>query len=255
MITEFIETLKPKLAELENHQLYGHIQSINDLQLFMDRHVYAVFDFMSLTKALQNELAPSGGIWTMPKSNKLARFINEIVLCEESDELPSGEFISHFEMYCRAMAEVKANSDLPLAFIHYVSEHGLKIALNEFDIPKCSRTFMDSTFATLKAGRIHEIAASFCFGREKCIPIMFQTLLDQMNISEKEAPTFHYYLKRHIEVDGDSHGPLALNMIEHLCGDDKGKWNEALNAANSSIDNRIQFWDEVLIDIKKESIV
>lgn len=250
MINQFSEQLKPKLDILENHKLYSQIDSVEKLRVFMQRHVYAVFDFMSLAKALQHELAPSSGIWTMPKSNALARFINEIILCEESDELPSGEFMSHFEMYCLGMNEVKANSDDAMAFVRFVKEESFDFALSKVEVPKSSKDFMNSTFSLLNKGNIHEIAASFCFGREKCIPLMFTSLLERMNITETEAPTFHYYLTRHIEVDGDSHGPLALKMIEHLCGDDKLKWEQALKAAMDAIDSRITFWDEVLEDIQ-----
>lgn len=249
MINSFIEKLKPKLSQLESHPLYSEIKSKKDLQAFMDRHVFAVFDFMSLAKALQDEFAPSGGVWVMPKSNEMARFINEIILCEESDELPSGEVMSHFEMYCKAMAEVEANSDLPMAFIRSVANIGIEKTLKTFDIPKCSRSFIESTFSLVKSNEIHKIAASFCFGREKCIPLMFTSLLKDMKILESDAPTFYYYLKRHIEVDGDSHGPLAIKMIEHLCGDDQTKWDESLEAAIESIDNRLLFWDQVQSDL------
>ena len=249
MVKSFYKEIQRQLGPLVDHSLYSQIKTKMDLSLFMERHAYAVFDFMSLAKALQHEFAPSSGVWTIPKSNKMARFINEIILCEESDELPSGEHMSHFEMYCLAMKEVSANCEGVLEFSNSIKNIGVESAIEECKIPKSSKMFIKSTFNTLNSGKIHEVAASFCFGREKCIPLMFQALLDNMGISEEDAPIFYHYLKRHIEVDGDSHGPLALEMIQFLCADDKAKWEEAAFAASLAIKKRIAFWDQVSDEI------
>ena len=250
MITNFVHNLAPLIEKLSQHPLYNQIETLDELKFFMHRHVFAVLDFMSLAKALQKELAPSDGIWIPTKSNSLTRFINEIILCEESDELPSGEFLSHFEMYCRGMQEIGASDELVSDFVQAIRLSGVDSALAMQNIPQSSHKFMQSTFDLLKNGKIHEIAASFCFGREKCIPVMFESLLQNMGIDSTDAPIFHYYLKRHIEVDGDSHGPLALKMIEHLCGDDQTKWQEAFQAAQAALESRITFWDQVSIELQ-----
>lgn len=249
MNKDFLNEIKPKVEILENHKLYNAISSIEKLRDFMERHVYAVFDFMSLTKALQREFTSVDKIWTPPRDQSLCRFINEIVLCEESDVTPDGNYMSHYDMYCHAMSEIKANSDLPQSFVSEVAREGISSAIRIDYLPTSSLEFMKTTFDFVERGKTHEIASAFCFGREKVIPLMFKSLLKYMNISSKDAPMFHYYLERHIEVDGDSHGPLALKMLEMLCNDEESKWEEAKNAALIALDARIKLWDQVYSEI------
>ena len=246
-----LSAISPSVKQLENHPLYGEITSMENLRFFMERHVYAVFDFMSLTKRLQREFAPIDMVWVPPPNPDMARFVNEIILAEESDETPDGRFISHFAMYCEAMEEVQAQSAPAKAFVALAQSKDIDTAFAQTKgIPNSARTFSQGTFGLLKTGGIHEIAASFCFGREKIIPSMFQQLIDQMSITDKQAPMFHFYLERHIEVDGDSHGPLALQLISNLCQDDPQKWKEAERAAEGAIQSRIAFWDDVREEMK-----
>lgn len=250
MDKHLIDEIEVKINELEQHPLYFQINNMERLVLFMQRHVFAVFDFMSLAKSLQGEFAPVNKIWTPVKDNDLSRFINEIILCEESDETPDGRVISHFEMYCEAMNEVKADDSVAKNFVNNVTLENLANLIGKYEIPMSSKRFMAYTFDLILNGKIHEIAASFCFGREKAIPKMFQSLIDKMSISKADAPMFHFYLQRHIEVDGGSHGELALRMLDILCGNDEIKWQEAKKAAIDSLNARIKFWDDVIMEIE-----
>jgi len=245
MLEIILKEIDNKVNELENHFLYRKINSMEALKLFMERHAYAVFDFMSLTKSLQSEFSPIEKIWTPPPNRELSRFINEIVLAEESDKAPDNTYMSHFEMYCRAMDEIKADSGLVEEFVEVARKKSPGLATKLLCIPKSAQQFMADTFLLLEKGKIHEIAASFCFGREKIIPKMFKSLLDEMNIYEKDAPTFYYYLRRHIDIDSDSHGPIALKMLSILCGKDDHKWLEVKSAAINAIESRIAFWNSV----------
>jgi hypothetical protein len=243
-IKELQRSIAPQILALENHSLYKKIDNIEKLKFFMERHVYAVFDFMSLAKALQNEFAPIQTIWLPPKDPQLSRFVNEIILAEESDEC-NGETYSHFEMYLKAMNEVNADSDLVSHFINCVRGEGVNCALTKCEIPSSAKEFSQYTFDLVSNGQIHEIASSFCFGREKVIPLMFEKILQKINIKPSDAPLFHTYLNRHIEIDGDSHGPMALKIIESLCGNNLQHWEEAKHSAIIALDKRLKFWDMV----------
>jgi hypothetical protein len=142
--------------------------------------------------------------------------------------------------------EVGANTTPVTDFLEVVRSHGLDAALDAPMVPEPSRAFMRDTFAMLREGKAHNVAASFSFGRENVIPGMFNSLLAKLGIGEDRAPIFHYYLKRHAELDGDEHGPAALRLVATLCGDDPARLAEAVEAANAALASRARLWDRVL---------
>jgi hypothetical protein len=242
--SEIIGSFKERL---ENHPIYEAVASIEDLQCFMEHHVYSVWDFMSLIKYLQSIVAPTSYPWVPRGNGSVRRFINELVLEEESDETDiAGEFSSHFELYQKAMAEIGADTSASSSFIEAVSEKGIEAALKSPHIPEPSRAFTSRTFRFIGDNRPHEVAAALALGREHIIPCMFRSILKRTGVTDREAPIFHFYLNRHIHLDEDFHAPLSLRLLNSLCGEDEMKIQEAIEAANAAVEARIKFWDGVL---------
>ena len=233
--------------ELKNHSLYKKLHRIEDVQLFMEIHVFAVWDFMSLLKALQIKLTCVSTPWMPAKNAELARFINEITVAEESDYDVNGVVKSHFEMYLTAMDEVNADKTKIENFIKLLRTGGsVEASLAQVALPKAITDFVNFTFNTIKTDKSHLIAAAFTFGREDVIPDMFINIIEKASLENNASyDSFMYYLKRHIELDGDEHGPLSLKMVTELCGDDAQKWAEVLTVAKESLALRIKFWSAI----------
>jgi Protein of unknown function (DUF3050) len=64
-------TLAPLRHALLNHPIYGEVDSLNRLREFMQMLVFAVWDFMSLVKRLQNELTSNSLPWIPPLSARI----------------------------------------------------------------------------------------------------------------------------------------------------------------------------------------
>jgi len=252
-----IEQIEEHISELrenlKNHELYYHLSEVQDIKVFMEKHVYAVWDFMSLLKALQQRLTCISNPWKPSKNAKIARFINEIVLGEETDVNESGVPKSHFEMYIEAMNEVGADTEKILHFVN--STNSIKDivgTIQSSNLEKAEKEFLKFTFQTIQSNEEHKIAAAFTFGREDLIPDMFLAIIDKSNHHQKNKfPKLTYYLNRHIELDGDEHGPLSLEMISELCGDDENKWNDVLQTSVEALQKRIGLWNEIAEDIKQ----
>ena len=256
MIQDITTAIQPYQQQLLEHPLYKKIKSPKDLQTFMEYHVYAVWDFMSLLKALQNGLTCTTLPW-VPVGNPNTRYlINEIVLAEETDINMQGEHQSHFEMYLSAMKKAGASTEAIQTFIQTdFTAHTIEEAV--VILPEAIQDFLTFTFDTIASNKLHVIAAAFTFGRENLIPAMFSTIIGhiQKNFPESDLKEFKYYFDRHIELDEDEHGPMALEMVSQLCGNDAEKWEEVKAISIAAIQKRMLLWDGILSAVENDVLV
>ena len=213
----------------------------------MERHVFAVWDFMSLLKSLQRDLTCTEVPWIPVGSAQTRYLINEIVLGEESDVDEQGVRTSHFELYLEAMKQAGCDTSVITDLVSNIRK-GMPVheCLQQNYIPTASADFVRNTFSVIQTGKIHLQAAVFTFGREDLIPGMFISFVNELNKStNNQLSTLKYYLERHIEVDGDHHSHLGYEMTSELCGTDARKWEEATNAVKDALAQRINLWNAI----------
>ena len=242
-------------AALLDHPLYSDVVSLADLRQFMEDHVFAVWDFMSLLKRLQQDMTCTRVPW-FPADNALAaRLINDIVIGEETDVDPDGFFVSHLELYLRAMEDVGASTVQFDTFCSMVrAGDSVEVALTRVGVARHVRAFVTNTMTLANTGATEEVLAAFFYGREDVIPEMFRRLQKTLAGARPEKDPlrhFIYYIDRHIELDGDAHGPMGREPLENLVGDSPQRDERALRAACDSIQARIELWNGTLSTLRK----
>jgi len=233
------------LCQLVEHPIYQRIRDESTLRRFMRSHVFCVWDFMSLLKALQGRLTCVEVPWLPTTDPESRRLINEIVLDEESDALPDGGYLSHFELYLRAMAQCQADI-APISRLLAELRRGgaIEDVLARRDLPTGAADFVAYTLRVAQGGEIHRIAAAFTYGREDVIPAMFQEMV--RSLAERDGgrwSLFLLYLNLHIQHDGERHAPMSLALVQRLCGDSPRLWLEAEETARKALEARLALWD------------
>ncbi len=235
--------------QLSSHPLYSAIQDKTQLRLFMQQHVFAVWDFMSLIKSAQSLLAPTTIPWVPSKHPQYVHFINQLVSEEESDheypELENKLPCSHFEHYLDAMAEISADTTVISMFIDTVRQDGIDIALELPEIHSATKEFVTFTFDVIKQNQPHLTVAALALGREDLVPQLFRSLENNLQITRYEAPKFFHYLDRHIQLDEQQHGPIALSLLDELCGNSSKKYAQAMEIAEQALTHRLALWDAI----------
>ncbi len=253
VVEESVVKVQDLVDRVRNHDLYALVRDARSLRLLMRSHVFAVWDFQSLLKALQRAVTCVEVPWLPTPDPEARRFVNEIVLDEESDVCPWGGHLSHFELYHRAMRESAADT-VPVDAFLTALKTGQTVAGS---LAACGASdgvarFVQTTLAIAQSGSAHRIAAAFSFGREDIIPEMFQRLVDRLAQMEPDRwSTLQYYLVRHIACDGEKHAPLARRLVAGLCGTDARRLAEAQEAARTCLEARIGLWDEIARDIRR----
>ena len=252
MIPPQIDSVNQYIAaermQLLTHPLYAKLQTVDSIRKFTEGHVYAVWDFMSLLKALQQKLTCTTTPWMATPNPNTRYLINEIVLAEESDLYIDGSRLSHFEMYLDTMEELQAQTTILKNFLEDVQQAPTVFdAIANAQVHQNIKDFLTFTFEVIQTGKAHEIAAAFTFGREGLIPDMFTSILKQMQTDYPDAQLdkLVYYFQRHIDLDGDEHGPLAFQMVEELCGTDEQKWKEVQDISKTALQKRILLWNAI----------
>jgi hypothetical protein len=239
------------------HPIYSIVDGPERVRRFMETHVFAVWDFMSLLKALQQRLTCTSVPWFPTADAEARRLINEVVLDEESDALPEGGYSSHFELYLDCMRQAGADTG-PIERLLESLRQGTPFAeaLGACGCPPEAADFVRKSFAVIESGSTPALAAAFTYGREDVIPDMFTNLVATLAESDPDAWSgFRYYLDRHIEADGDHHGPICRRIVARLCGDDPAKWAEASAAARECLTARISLWDGIAAAFEATSLV
>ena len=239
---------------LLDHPLYADVASVADLRRFMEDHVFAVWDFMSLLKRLQQDVTCTRVPWFPADNARAARLINDIVIGEETDVDLDGFNVSHLDLYLRAMGDVGA-STLQFDTFCSLAQVGVPVeaALMRIGVPPHVQVFVARTMALVNSGITEEVLAAFFYGREDIIPEMFRRLLQTLygaKHNDDRLRHFVYYIDRHIELDGDSHGPKGRELLEGLIANSPHKNERALCAACSSIEARIDLWNGTLSKLR-----
>ncbi len=237
---------------LVHHSLYALIDSPDRLRRFMEHHVFAVWDFQSLLKAMQQRLTCTSIPWLPTPDPEARRLVNEIVLDEESDELPDGGHASHFELYLESMRHAAADTG-PIERLLDLLRRGTSIsqALASCGGPPAACDFVRRSFEVIDSGSTRRIVAAFTYGREDVIPDMFRHLVTSLAAEDPSTwGRFRFYLERHIAHDDAKHAPVCRRIVARLCGDDPAHWAEASETARACLDSRITFWDEIAATLR-----
>lgn len=234
-------------AEVLGHPVYYALGRDDALRTFMEHHVWAVWDFMSMLVRLQRDLTCVEVPWLPPVTDtEVVRFVNEIKVGEESDRIGT-RVVSHLDLYLEAMEEVGADPHSIRATIGWLRAGSVDSPVNaarKAGAPAGALRFLETTFGIIGAGTTVEVAAAFALGRETLIPAMFEPIIERT-----QARALRVYLRRHVEIDGGEHGPVTHRMVRLLCGDDDHAWASARRAAMAAISARRRLWDDTLAAI------
>jgi Protein of unknown function (DUF3050) len=252
-----VERLKAAVApareRVVSHDVYHALTDLKSIRIFMQHHVFAVWDFMSLLKSLQRSLTCVEVPWVPAGPTGSRRLINDIVLVEESDEIDSG-FTSHFELYLDGMTQAGADRTAIDGFIELIRQRvPVATALKEVRVPRSSGEFTTMTWNFIETAPIHCQAAAFAFGREDLIPDMFDKVVAVNRGLGNRLESFVDYLDRHIQVDSEEHTPMAMQMLADLCGDDDEKWRQCETTVNTALTARTRLWDGILAVIQESA--
>lgn len=219
------------------------MNSLSAVRLFMEHHVVCVFDFMSLVKKLQHYALGSSLMWLPTLPPMVRRFLSEIYLDEDSDDLGALGVKSHFELYIEAMAEVGADTKGILDLVEGLKKGDpAKASVLKAPLPTLAQTFLLETLRVLNRDAA-VVASVFYHSREAVIPDLFRPILDQLEAEGMACERLKLYLKRHIETDSEKHGPMGEQLLRYF----EDQYPELIPIAQQeslrALKSRLGLWD------------
>jgi hypothetical protein len=251
-LSNLMTTLQPWVDAVTRHSLFPSITTVARLQSFAEIHVYAVWDFACLLRALQHSLIEVNLLWTPPANPLGCHLINTLLAEEESDALPDGRYLSHFQLYLEAMQQCGADTGPMVQFIQAIKQGMPLHRLLELPtLPKPAKNFIADTFKIIAQGS-HVMAASLTFARENITSGMFTALLERIPVQQnsKVLQGFVQYFQRHIDLDSSKHNQQSQQLLVELCGTNAAKWHQAQEAAQFSLDSRLRLLDGIYAAVK-----
>ncbi len=250
-LQNIIESTQVLRADIINHPLNSNIVTMEHLRSFMEHHIFAVWDYMSLLKSLQKELTCTTLPWCPTVNTKLCRIVNELVMDAESTINLEGEAQSQFDIYRDCMKSVGARTEGIDQLIEKVrrGESLVKALMTTGNLAPSAALFVLDTFNIIDKSKAHEIAAVFAFGREALLPELFLKMVHNLKDEFPELGAYQVYMEQYLKVHNKQNLEHAYEMLEVLCGNDAIKWVEAEAAAKKALESRLNFWNAIEINM------
>jgi hypothetical protein len=242
-----LQKVLPAQDKILNHQVYKEIENLDDLNLFLEYHVFFVWDQMSSLKAMQKDLTCMNVPWVPKRSPQTRKYINELVLNAEGNDLISETVLSEYESYLELMRESDADSSSIERLEKSINRgENFKDLLDHLDMPKVVKSYLDFTYKTIESKDAHKIAANFVFGKQSLIPHRLVKLLNELN---KKFPVdlslqIKYFESKVMKETGKIED-VAKKIFEELCGHDEEKWDDVAEVAERTLERRLQLWDDI----------
>ncbi|HET6345903.1 MAG TPA: DUF3050 domain-containing protein [Myxococcota bacterium] len=236
---------------LIEHPLVAALDQPAAWRIFMQHHVFAVWDFMTLLKRLQRELTCVELPWRPAASSRYARFVNSLVLAEESDDNGRGGCASHFKLYLEAMDECGADTRLIDTFMDGLLRGKAPLeSLDTAGAPPTVRQFVSTTLDIATRAPLSDVCAAFFYGREDIVPPMFEGLLRRLEEGGRNTERLRYYMDRHMRVETQAHSPTAGRLLAHLCEGQPEVELSAQNVALRALSAREALWTGILDQVR-----
>lgn len=256
---QFLAKVRPHQQVLLRHRLYAQLTTPSAMRTFMQAHVFAVWDNMTLLKTLQQRLTCVTTPWLPVADSIAARLINEIILDEETESFGDGVYLSHVQFYLMAMADLGAQTE-PIEQTIDLLRGGMELGttLANVAISPSTSAFVSTTWQICQ-GSTAGIAAAFLGGREEISPPMFTNLLKRLDVIERSlilpdglwcSDRLRDYCQHHVGLDEAQHIPIAKKLLDRICGQNLEAWEQATTAAIATLVARKQLWDEISTTIE-----